>query len=167
MHELQRQRVTLSPLHILPIYVYTYELTGDGEQIYSAMNRAMRLHDEEAIDFWRPLIWQIDRVLLLLPPKRAKLYRGIGVHFNETSYKTGSQVSAVSRGPSCTTPSLCPTTLAPCPPCILCVVVGRSPHPLTRFGAVGAPSPAFGWSPVLIDGEGGDHDDEWRDSAYS
>ena len=95
VHELQRQRVTLSPLHILPIYVYTYELTGNGEQVYGAMNRAMRLHDSDGIDFWRPLIWQLDRVLLLLPRKATKLYRGIGVHFNETSYKTGSQVCEV------------------------------------------------------------------------
>ena len=59
VHELQRQRVTLSPLHVVPIYVYTYELADDGDQIYSAMNRAMRLHDEAAIEFWRPLIWQV------------------------------------------------------------------------------------------------------------
>ena len=38
--ELGRQRVTLSPRHIAPIYAYTYELHGpDTEQIYGAMNR--------------------------------------------------------------------------------------------------------------------------------
>ena len=33
VYELRRQRVTLSPLHIVPIYVYTYELDGETEQV--------------------------------------------------------------------------------------------------------------------------------------
>ena len=58
LDELGRQRLSLSPLHVLPIFVYTYELSG-GCQIYSSMNRAMRNNEEEAIVFWRPLIWQV------------------------------------------------------------------------------------------------------------
>ena len=97
VHELRRQRVTLSPLYIVPIYVYTYELDyppdgGTGEQVYGAMNRAMRLSDEQAIDFWRPLIWQVDRSLQMLPPYTGKLYRGINVRFDEHSYCKGQEV---------------------------------------------------------------------------
>ena len=86
--ELCRQRVLLSPLYIAPIYVYTYELPGEGgEQIYSAMNRAMRLCSEDAIEFWRPLIWQVDRALQKLPSYQGKLYRGINVRFSEDDYQ--------------------------------------------------------------------------------
>ena len=64
VHELQRQRVVLSPVYVVPIYVYTYELTYEadagGDQIYGAMNRAMRTHDAAAVAFWRPLIWQVS-----------------------------------------------------------------------------------------------------------
>ena len=63
VYELGRQRVTLGPRHVVPIYVYTYELEGDGDQIYGAMNRAMRLCDAAALEFWRPLIWQVDCAL--------------------------------------------------------------------------------------------------------
>ena len=65
VYELRRQRVTLSPLHIVPIHVYTYELDGEADQIYSAMNRAMRTQDPEAIAFWRPLIAQVLCCVLL------------------------------------------------------------------------------------------------------
>ena len=92
VHELGRQWVRLSPVHIVPIYVYTYELSGEGEQIYGAMNRAMRTNDEAGIAFWRPLIWQVDRALLMLPPYRGKLYRGINLKFNEQSYKRAEAV---------------------------------------------------------------------------
>ena len=97
VNELRRQRVTLSPLHIVPIYVYTYELSDDdgGDQIYSAMNRAMRVHDVAGIDFWRPLIWQIDRALQLLPRHSGRLYRGINVRFSEAEYRTGQTVCPV------------------------------------------------------------------------
>ena len=67
VHELRRQRVTLSAVHVVPLYVYTYELSGDGDQIYSAMNRAMRVHDEAGIAFWRPLIWQVTQGWGLVP----------------------------------------------------------------------------------------------------
>ena len=92
--ELGRQRVTFSPQHIVPIYVYTYELPDDGEtdQIYGAMNRAMRLHDAHAIAFWRPLIWQVDCALQLLPKHTGKLYRGISVRFSEQDYREGQHV---------------------------------------------------------------------------
>ena len=61
-------------------------------QIYGAMNRAMRLHDSVAIDFWRPLIWHVDRALQQLPPYAGRLYRGIGVRFKEQEYKKHEQV---------------------------------------------------------------------------
>ena len=73
VHELNRQRVTLSGVHILPVYVYTYELPKDGDQIYRAMNCAMRNDDRQAIEFWRPLIWLLDRALLMLPPSPGKV----------------------------------------------------------------------------------------------
>ena len=92
VHELRRQRVTLSPLHVVPIYVYTYELPDEPDQIYSAMNRAMRVHDEDGIRFWRPLIWQIDRALQELPCYKGRLYRGINVRFSEDDYKLGQKV---------------------------------------------------------------------------
>ena len=93
VEELGRQSVPLSPLHVVPIYVYTYEMEeAEGDQIYGAMNRAMRTRDAAAIGFWRPLIWQIDRALLRLPPHRGKLYRGINVRFDEHSYKAGHQI---------------------------------------------------------------------------
>ena len=92
VYELRRQRVTLSPLHVVPIYVYTYELPGEPDQIYSAMNRAMRVHDHDAVDFWRPLIWQIDRALQELPCHKGRLYRGINVRFSEDDYKAGQKV---------------------------------------------------------------------------
>ena len=94
VYELGRQRVALSPRHIVPIYVYTYELPDDADtdQIYGAMNRAMRLHDSTAIDFWRPLIWHVDKALQMLPKYTGKLYRGISVRFSEQDYREGQQV---------------------------------------------------------------------------
>ena len=89
--ELQRQRVALSAVFVVPIYVYTYELAA-GEQIYGAMNRAMRLHDEEAIAFWRPLIYHLDKALLELPTYTGRLYRGISVRFDKESYDTGQRL---------------------------------------------------------------------------
>ena len=67
MHELVRQNERLSPVHILPIYVYTVELPEGEDQIYGAMNKAMRMDDHSALEFWRPLIWQLDQALLQLP----------------------------------------------------------------------------------------------------
>ena len=63
--ELRRQRFLLDPWHAVTVYVYTYELPNDdaGDQIYGAMNRAMRLRDMEGVAFWRPLIWQLDIAL--------------------------------------------------------------------------------------------------------
>ena len=92
VHELQRQRAALSPVHVVPIYVYTYELPGASDQIYSAMNKAMRTHDARGVAFWRPLIWQVDRALERLPAFRGKLYRGINVRFSEAQYRTGQRV---------------------------------------------------------------------------
>ena len=60
-YELRRQKVTMNPKYVMPIYVYTYELQGDDphDQIYAAMNRAMRDNDQSGINFWRPLICQV------------------------------------------------------------------------------------------------------------
>ena len=52
----------------------------------------MRLHDADGVDFWRPLIWQVDCALQLLPTHRGKLYRGISVRFSEQDYRTGQKV---------------------------------------------------------------------------
>ena len=93
VYELRCQGVTLSPLHIVPIYVYTYELAGDCDQIYGAMNRAMRNHDEGAVTFWRPLIWHLDCALAVLPDFKGKLFRGINVRFSEEVYQTGKTVT--------------------------------------------------------------------------
>ena len=85
----------LRPRHVVPIYVYTYELEGDRdrtEQIYGAMNRAMRLHDADALDFWRPLIWRVDCALTQLPTWRGRVYRGISVRFSEEDYHKGQKV---------------------------------------------------------------------------
>ena len=92
VHELGRQRVSLSPVHAVPLYVYTYELSDESVQIYGAMNSAMRTHDKHAIAFWRPLIWQVDQALQQLPPYHGKLYRGISLKFNEQIYKRGGAV---------------------------------------------------------------------------
>ena len=92
LHELRRLRVTLSARHVAPIYVYTYELEGETDQIYGAMNRAMRNYEAPAIEFWRPIIWQLDRALSRLPAHHGKLYRGINVRFQEQEYTQGHQV---------------------------------------------------------------------------
>ena len=92
VYETQRQRASLEILHILPLYVYTYELDGDSDQIYAQMNRAMRNRDEAAISFWRPLIWQVDQALFALPAYKGKLFRGINMQFDEQSYQTGRDV---------------------------------------------------------------------------
>ena len=90
--EAARQRLPLSAQHVAPVYVYTYELPDDSEQIYSAMNRAMRTRDAAGIELWRPLIWQVDRALQHLPPHRGRLYRGINVRFSEADYRPGQHV---------------------------------------------------------------------------
>ena len=89
-HELQRQREPLSARHVLPIYVYTYELPEGNDQIYGAMNRAMREHCRAGLAFWRPLIWRLDRALQLLPAFRGRLYRGVGLQFG--GYAPGGAV---------------------------------------------------------------------------
>ena len=70
MFELGRRGEPLSPVHVLPIYVYTCELAESDDQIYGAMNRAMRESDAEALAFWRPLIWLLDRALQVRPLAR-------------------------------------------------------------------------------------------------
>ena len=92
VRELGRQRVRLSPAHAAPLYVYTYELAGEGDQIYRAIGRAVRAHDEAALAFWRPLIWQVDQALLQLPVYRGRVYRGIGVKFCGPRYRRGECV---------------------------------------------------------------------------
>ena len=89
LHEVHRQGHSLGPLHIVSLYVYTYELPCDGHQIYRAMNRAMRQADGNAIAFWRPLIWQVDCALQSLPPFSGKVYRGIDI---QVPYEVGHTV---------------------------------------------------------------------------
>eukprot|EP00667_Euglena_gracilis_P013877 EG_transcript_14330 len=77
------------------VYVYTYELAyerGEGEggdQLYQAMNRAMRLPDTAGIAYFRPLIWAIAQALAALPPYAGKLYRGIDCRFGVGTYHPG------------------------------------------------------------------------------
>ena len=96
LHELQRQRCALLAEQALAIYVYTYQLRDIGEpqdQIYTAMNTAMRLGDARSIAFWRPLIWAIDAALEVLPDHRGKLYRGINLQFDCSVYKSGHKTA--------------------------------------------------------------------------
>lgn len=49
-----------------------------GDQIYQAMNKAMRLgaaEAPEALEFWRPLIWELDQALRALPPYVGPCFR--------------------------------------------------------------------------------------------
>ena len=62
MRELGRQGEPLGPQHVLALYVYTAELPDAEDQIYAAMNKAMRDGDQPALQFWRPLIWRLDQV---------------------------------------------------------------------------------------------------------
>ena len=94
VYELRQQRVILSPLHIVPIYLYTYELKDPegGDQIYSAMNAAMRTGDAAGLKFWRPLLWHLDQALRVLPSYKGKLYRGINIRFSEAEFCAGQTV---------------------------------------------------------------------------
>ena len=95
LHEMRRQRSSLSPRHAVAVYVYTYELTAAEEpldQIYAAMNAAMRTGDGSAITYWRPLIWEIDVALAALPSYSGLLYRGINRVFDRSAYRMGQCV---------------------------------------------------------------------------
>lgn len=39
----------------------------------------MRLRDEPKLDFWRPLIWDVDMALRALPPYEGKSYPGFAL----------------------------------------------------------------------------------------
>ena len=97
VNEMMRQnRQGINPRHVVAIYVYTFELkypddTG-GDQIYGAMNKAMRLRLEKEIQFWRPLIWEIDVALAALPSYTGKLYRGINCRFDTGTYTPGNTI---------------------------------------------------------------------------
>ena len=94
VYELRRQRIILTPLHIVPIYLYTYELKDPegGDQIYSAMNSAMRTGDTAGLKFWRPLLWHLDQALQVLPAYKGKLYRGINIRFSEAEFCAGQTI---------------------------------------------------------------------------
>ena len=92
VHELGRQRVALSPRDVAPVFVYTYELQEEGDQIYAAMNAAMRRYDKALVAFWRPLLWQLHKALQRLPPYHGKLFRGINVRFSPEVYGAGQRV---------------------------------------------------------------------------
>ena len=65
---------------------------GDGDQIYSATNAAMRKYEKEALALWRPLIWQPSEALLQLPPHKGRLFRGINVRFGADVHEKGHHV---------------------------------------------------------------------------
>ena len=92
--ELSRQHTTLKPLHVLSLFIYSYQLPDEGgsNQIYEALNRAMRDQDPQSVAFWRPMIFYIDTALAALPPWKGKVYRGIDCKFSNRSYKTGATV---------------------------------------------------------------------------
>ena len=82
---LRRQQRVINPQHAVAVYCYTYELPAadEGDQIYSAMNGAMRDRDGAQVAFWRPMIWHVDAALQALPPTKGKLFRGINLRFDE------------------------------------------------------------------------------------
>ena len=97
VREMMRQQTELNPRHIVAVYVYTYELKYDLEgydQIYASMNRAMRQQppDPVSIEFWRPLIWELDVALQALPSYAGTLYRGVSCRFDSTSYQAGGTI---------------------------------------------------------------------------
>eukprot|EP00667_Euglena_gracilis_P000049 EG_transcript_49 len=95
VHEMQRQLSRISPRHVVAVFVYTYELTYPQEgfdQIYAAMNKAMRLRQADKIEFWRPLIWEIDMALLAFPGFKGKCYRGINCKIDPAGYQTGTKI---------------------------------------------------------------------------
>eukprot|EP00668_Euglena_longa_P036862 GGOE01047417.1.p1 GENE.GGOE01047417.1~~GGOE01047417.1.p1 ORF type:complete len:2570 (-),score=549.43 GGOE01047417.1:1047-8666(-) len=95
VHEMQRQLTCISPRDIVAVFVYTYELSSKLEghdQIYGAMNRAMRLREMDKIEFWRPLIWEIDVALTAFPPYKGKCYRGINCKMDANAYQTGTHI---------------------------------------------------------------------------
>eukprot|EP01004_Peranema_trichophorum_P007941 NODE_670_length_2483_cov_34.441102_g575_i0.p1 GENE.NODE_670_length_2483_cov_34.441102_g575_i0~~NODE_670_length_2483_cov_34.441102_g575_i0.p1 ORF type:complete len:584 (-),score=80.61 NODE_670_length_2483_cov_34.441102_g575_i0:104-1855(-) len=90
--EISRQNYTITkPNHAFSIYIYTYE-AKNGDQIYAAMNAAMRNTIKDKIEFWRPLIYCLDNALLSLPEYKGKLYRGINLRFPEAFYREGCEV---------------------------------------------------------------------------
>eukprot|EP00667_Euglena_gracilis_P000168 EG_transcript_168 len=94
-HELQRQWFPQPLRHCLALYVYTYEMvftSGLTDQIYSCMNRAMRLRDAKQIEFWRPLIWEIDQALQAFPALPTKSFRGINCTMDAALYKAGGHI---------------------------------------------------------------------------
>eukprot|EP00667_Euglena_gracilis_P000530 EG_transcript_529 len=93
-HELQRQGSPHPLRHSLALFVYTYEMvtTEPTDQIYSCMNRAMRLRDANQIAFWRPLIWEIDQALQALPPAPSRSFRGINCQMDPNLYRAGRHI---------------------------------------------------------------------------
>ena len=82
---------------MVAIYVYTYELQPEEEgdttdQIYAAMNAAMRDRNAAGIAFWRPLIWEVDSALQRMPAFHGSLYRGIACRFPVNTYVAGQTV---------------------------------------------------------------------------
>eukprot|EP00667_Euglena_gracilis_P000004 EG_transcript_4 len=98
--EMQRQHSEVGVRHAVALWVYSYELegrleAGGGDQIYQAMNKAMRLgaaEAPEALEFWRPLIWELDQALRALPPYVGPCFRGIDVHLSRQTYGEGSEI---------------------------------------------------------------------------
>eukprot|EP00669_Euglena_mutabilis_P006780 TRINITY_DN2277_c0_g2_i1.p1 TRINITY_DN2277_c0_g2~~TRINITY_DN2277_c0_g2_i1.p1 ORF type:complete len:175 (+),score=45.61 TRINITY_DN2277_c0_g2_i1:534-1058(+) len=56
------------------------------------MNKAMRLRHAKLIDYWRPLIWEIDVALEAFPSYRGKAFRGINCTIDPAEYRVGSKI---------------------------------------------------------------------------
>ena len=84
----------------MAIFVYSYEMyTEDNPpvsleyQIYREMNRAMRERDPEALEFWPPLIYHLNKALMKLGSHKEILYRGVTVAFPKELYEIGATVA--------------------------------------------------------------------------
>jgi len=82
----------LTTEHFFCIYAYTYEMPSSHDQIYSVLNRCMRTQWLRGLEFWRPFIFHLNAAMALLPPVRAKLFRGINVTFEGNLYQKGSTI---------------------------------------------------------------------------
>eukprot|EP00667_Euglena_gracilis_P018574 EG_transcript_19737 len=56
------------------------------------MNKAMRLRDMPKVEYWRPLIWDIDMALRALPSYEGKSYRGIKCQVSPAEFVVGGTI---------------------------------------------------------------------------
>ena len=96
VHEGMRQHWPLSSRKSVAIFVYSYELDNQDEQydqIYSVLNRAMRNRQADVVEFFHPLIWELDQALAALPAFSGLVYRGIDCRLPPHMYERGSTIS--------------------------------------------------------------------------